>query len=106
MPGTALAGPGLPVALGTWAPEAANAAAHCSVLVPGQDEAAEGSCWGCQHPLSPQPGRTPMLGGGFLHEVGWLAPPSPFPGRATPVTQELPPQGPFPTVGLCLVSLH
>lgn len=71
-----------------------------------------------------------MLGGGFLHEAGWLEPPGPLSeqgslGRptlsttaggfsqvssqhcgVTPRTQEQLPWGPFPTIELCLVSLH
>lgn len=129
---------GLASGSGDVAAGAANTAAHCSTLTPGRDEQgvplstgwAWGSCWGCQHPLSPQPSRTPMLGGGFLPEAGWLAPPSPLseqgsPGcptlstaaggfsqmssqccGVTPDMQELLPQGPFPTIELCLISLH
>lgn len=71
-----------------------------------------------------------MLGGGFLHEADWLAPPSPSLGRAAlatpclaqlwvdfsqvssqhhgvrPDMQDLLPQGPLPIIELCLLSLH
>lgn len=71
-----------------------------------------------------------MLGGGFLHEADWLAPPSPSLGRAAlatpclaqlwvdfsqvssqhhgvrPDMQDLLPQGPLPIIKLCLLSLH
>lgn len=99
---------GLASGSGDVAPGAVNVAAHCRVLVPGQDKQGGGAIGSPRLPAPSVPAAW-----WDPHDGWWVPPrsrlagtPSLFLTRVTPDTQELIPRRPLPTMELCLISLR